>query len=91
MADAGAVDDDADMGPSARAVVLYGVAVDLHVHHNVPWPDALAAGGRAFHGGARRAAPARGARKRRKLQHPAEDAGPGPDLALQPLDLVLRG
>ena len=91
LADAGAVDDDADMGPSARAVVLYGVVVDLHVHHNVPWPDALAAGERAFHGGARRAAPARGARKRRKLQHPAEDAGPGPDLALQPLDLVLRG
>ena len=91
LADAGAVDDGADMGPSARAVVLYGVAVDLHVHHNVPWPDALAAGERAFHNGAHCAAPARGARKRRQLQRPAEDSGPDPDLAREPLDLALRG
>ena len=79
------------MGPSARAVVVYGVAVDLHVHRNMPWPAALAAGERAFHGGARRAAPARGARKRRKLQCPAEDAGPDPEFAFQPLDLAPRG
>ena len=90
LADAGAAEPAAQ--PTARAVVVYGVAAALHIQHGVPWSDALEAGERAFDGGARREAPTHGKLKRRKLARDAAAAGgPEPDLGLQPLDLVPRG
>ena len=65
LADAGIAEPEE--APSARAVVMNGVAATLHVHHGVPWPDALAAGERAFHGGERHTAPVGGTPTRNKL------------------------
>ena len=89
LADAGV--EELEEAPSARAVVVYGVAANLHVQHGIPWPDALAAGEHAFHGGARHTAPATGKPKRRKLPGLGGDDGPAPDLDIQPLDLLPRG
>ncbi len=88
LADAGAAAPAAQ--PSARAVVVYGVAAALHVHHDIPWADALAVGKRAFKGGAHREAPPARAAKRRRLVPLAADAGPAPALGVQPLDLEPR-
>ena len=89
LADAGV--EELEEAPSARAVVVYGVAANLHVQHGVPWLDALAAGERAFHGGARHTAPVAGKPKRRKLLGLGGDDGPAPVLDIQPLDLLPRG
>ena len=89
LADAGIAEPEE--APSAQAVVVYGVAATLHVHHGVPWPDALAAGERAFHGWARHTAPVAGKPKRQKLFGLGGDDGPAPDLDIQPLDFLPRG
>ena len=89
LADAGV--EELEEAPSARAVVVYGVAAKLHVQHGIPWPDALAAGEHAFHGGARHTAPAAGKPKRRKLPGLGGDDGPSLALDIQPLDLLPRG
>ena len=89
LADAGAAEPASQ--PSARAVVVYGVAAALHTQHGVPWSDALEAGERAFDGGARREAPTLGKPCRRKLAQGAATGGPEPNLGLQPLDLLPHG
>ena len=89
LADAGV--EELEEAPSARAVVVYGVAANFHVQHGIPWPDALAAGEHAFHGGARHTARAAGKPNRRKLRGLGGDDGLARVLDIQPLDLLPRG
>ena len=83
--------EEPEEAPSARAVVVYGVAANLHVQHGIPWPDAFAAVELAFHGGERHTAPAAGKPKHRKLLGLGGDDGLAPVLDIQPLDLLPRG